>query len=707
MAKRSLRASTAGIRKAKQHFAARNWTQEFLAAEVGVKTRQPIWRFFAGQAIERFTFFEICTTLDLDWREIALEPPTESRLEVEAEEDANLTTTKLDLKVATLSLDDLVKTVRSQWHEKINHQCGTLQPLNVNRPVAIDKIYVDVCVYQQMDVQNFVDTSETESLTIEDIDISSLDKISQRKITGIEAAEKYSSLRLLGKPGSGKSTFLKYLAMQCNRERFAVGYVPILIMLRDFAASYLDNPQINFLEYIHQEFFTAGLSDPTVIMNLLQGGRILLMIDGLDEVGIEAENIVLNQVRRFFEKYYRNKFVVSCRTAIEKLALKGFTDIQMAPFNESQISTFTHKCFGEFGTFDGLDVQKNSSEFVEKMKLPENKRIRRLATTPLFLHLACSTFYRADKFATRQVEFFKQALDLLLGKWDEARGIQRDEVYAGFDLSKRISYACELAFETFTNGQYFFDEDLLEKFTVNFIKSQVDVSIDPEEIYQATDAVIRSLKSQYYHGLLSQRERGIFSFTYLALQEYLIARMIAVNCNIQPSEHCLDELISHISDPSWREIFLLTVSMISNADDLLRLMNQKIEEIVSQDSNLKYFLIGLNRKANLKQFLIGLDRKSQIDLTPNYAAWVKMLQKAIVTQQDSEKWKFSTAEKQALQSYADANQLLLDCLNSNCEVSPSIREEIEKKSSFGLCDLAQSHIDLNNYGGYGGALLPN
>jgi len=707
MAKRSLRASTAGIRKAKQHFAVRNWTQEFLAAEVGVKTRQPIWRFFAGQAIERFTFFEICTTLDLDWREIALEPPTESRLEAEEAEDANPTITNLEPEVASLSLDDLVKIVRSQWREKINHQCGTLQPLNINRPVAINKIYVDVDIYQQMGISNFVDTSETESLTIEDIDISSLDKISQRKITGMQAVEQYSSVRLLGKPGSGKSTFLKYLAMQCNRERFALSHVPILIMLRDFAASYLDNPQLNFLEYIHQEFFTAGLSDPTVIMNLLQGGRILLMIDGLDEVGIEAENIVLNQVRRFFEKYYKNKFVVSCRAAAEKLALKGFTDLQLAPFNEAQISTFIHKCFGEFGTLDGLDAQKNSSEFMEKLKLPENKRIRRLATTPLFLHLACSLFYRTDKFATRQVEFYKQALDLLLGKWDEARGIQRDEVYLGFDLSKRISYACGLAFETFKNGQYFFDEDVLEKFTLNFIKSQVVVSNDPEEIYQATNAVIRSHKSQYYHGLLSQRERGIFSFTYLALQEYLIARMIAVNCNIQSSESCFDELINHLSDPSWREIFLLTVSMISNVDDLLQLMNQKTEEMISQDSNLKYFLIGLNRKANLKQFLVGLDRKSQSDLPPNYAAWVEMLQQAIVTQQDSDKWKFSTAQKQALQNYADANQLLLDCLNSNCEVSPSIREEIEKKSCFGLCDLSQPYIDLNNYGSYGGSLLPN
>ncbi|WP_211167681.1 hypothetical protein [Pseudanabaena yagii] len=45
---------------------------------MGVKTRQPIWRFFAGKPIERYTFFEICARLDLDWQEIAYKPSLKS-----------------------------------------------------------------------------------------------------------------------------------------------------------------------------------------------------------------------------------------------------------------------------------------------------------------------------------------------------------------------------------------------------------------------------------------------------------------------------------------------------------------------------------------------------------------------------------------------------------------------------------------------------
>jgi len=51
MARRSLQASAQGIKKAKQAFLRKGWTQEYLAGEVGLETRQPIWKFFAGKPI--------------------------------------------------------------------------------------------------------------------------------------------------------------------------------------------------------------------------------------------------------------------------------------------------------------------------------------------------------------------------------------------------------------------------------------------------------------------------------------------------------------------------------------------------------------------------------------------------------------------------------------------------------------------------------
>ncbi len=77
MAKRSLQASPTGVKQAKKAFNNKGWTQENLAGEVNLKTRQPVWRFFTGRPIERYTFIEICSVLELDWREIAVNPPDE------------------------------------------------------------------------------------------------------------------------------------------------------------------------------------------------------------------------------------------------------------------------------------------------------------------------------------------------------------------------------------------------------------------------------------------------------------------------------------------------------------------------------------------------------------------------------------------------------------------------------------------------------
>ncbi len=608
MAKRSLRASPAGVKKAKQQFAFKGWTQEYLANEVGVKTRQPIWRFFAGQAIERYTFFEICTVLDLDWQEIALDPPAESV-------DYTANRSELDLLTASAGLDDLVRMVRSQRQEKINHQCGILQLLDIGRPVTIDQIYIDVNILEQIPSQQWLELSELETLEPEDIDRFGLGKIAERQISGMEVVEKYSKLRVLGKPGSGKSTFLKHLAIQCNHGKFAASQVPIFIPLRDFAESCKDNSQVSLLEFIHQEFLASDISDLAIIKKLLLEGRVLLLIDGMDEVSHQEEHPVLNEIRRFCEKYYKNQFVASCRTASQKLALKGFTDVEIAPFTEAQIAAFARKWFVEFSKTNATDGLENSLQFMEKLQLAENWRFRRLITTPLFLHLACSIFHRQAQFPIKQAEFYKQGMDLLLGKWDEAKGIERDRVYRGFLLPQKLKLLSQIASATFEQGKSFFAQDVIEQYIGDYMQNLPDASNDPEEIHQASEAVLRAIESQ--HGILAERARGIFSFSYLALQEYFTARKIVASHNLEALGQSLHGLVDHITDPHWREIFLLTTSMLRSADGLVQLMKHQIDALVAQDPYLQEFLTWASQKSqqNLTETKPATDRAFYLALT--------------------------------------------------------------------------------------------
>lgn len=62
-----------------------------------------------------------------------------------------------------------------------------------------------------------------------------LSQIAEARIPGLDAANRYSKLVILGKPGAGKTTFLKYLAMKCLDGQFQADRVPVFITLRDFA----------------------------------------------------------------------------------------------------------------------------------------------------------------------------------------------------------------------------------------------------------------------------------------------------------------------------------------------------------------------------------------------------------------------------------------------------------------------------------------
>lgn len=606
MAKRSLQASPDGIKKAKQAFERKGWTQEYFAGEIGIETRQPIWKFFAGKPVDRRVFSEICFHLDLEMEEIVA-IPEDAQIDVEkkAAEDKS-------------RVDAIVTKVRSHFGDKIQNQCGTLRLLDIARPVSLDHIYVDVNILEEITSQRWLEIDDLQGFPAEEFDRLGIGKVRRESIPGLQAVERYPKMMVLGKPGSGKTTFLQYLAIQCNQGNFQSDRVPILIRLKNFAEDATVECSFSLFNYINQEFQSCGISEQD-IETILSYGRGLILMDGLDEVPETASNQVIQQIRKISEKYYKNQLIITCRIAAQQYRFQGFTEVEIADFKPAQIQYFAKKWFVAVARNDPESGLEKASLFIEQMNLPENQQIRELATTPVLLNLACLVFQTKADFPVKRSDLYQQGLDLLLIRWDEARGVKRDDIYRNLSLPHKLELLSQLAVITFEQGEYFFEEIRLQQLITDYLRKLPATQSNQAALELDSLAVLKSIEVQ--HGLLVERARRIYSFSHLTFQEYFTARAIVIGTGMS-----LSQLVEHLHEKRWREVFLLTAQMLPDADQLLLLIKQQVNRLVCAEMVLDSVKLTPSAMAlddNLTKFLNWIESKSLEIYTPYKPAAVR------------------------------------------------------------------------------------
>jgi predicted NACHT family NTPase len=636
MVKRSLKASTLGIEQAKKAFERKGWTQEYLAGEVGLETRQSIWKFFKGQPVERHIFIDICLSLDLDWQEIAgLNSDTVSLAKREV--------SGVEKQTLASDVEMLVAQARSRLATPILAQCGTLRLLDTAQPVALDDIYINVQILEQLSRQQWLDVSDLQADPMASFDRLGSFPTSQTTVSALDAIATHPKLMVMGKPGAGKTTFLQKVALQCVRGELPLARLPIFIQLRNLAEETSANSatigdDLDLLNYINWKFGDFGISVRQV-ETLLKHGKVLLLLDGLDEVRSEYTNTLLKQIAKFTETYYQNQFIITCRFAAQPYRFPGFTEVEIADFNQEQIEAFAKKWFVAAAKHDEEEGINLATQFIDKLKLPENQPIRELARTPILLTLMASVFQAKADFPKKRSKLYEAGLDILLVRWDEARLIQRDEVYRRLSLPRKIKLLSHIAAATFEQGNYFFEQSEIEQLVADYLTTLPGASSDPETLRLDSEAVLKAIEAQ--HGLLVERARGVYSFSHLTFQEYFTARQIVASPDESTLCEALQRLSAHITQPQWREVFLLTVGLLRNAEPLLRLMKQQIDALVAADRKLQEFLDGINQKccslatdyepAAVRAFYftlfldrdlglaVALDRNLARDLTPELA----------------------------------------------------------------------------------------
>jgi predicted NACHT family NTPase len=609
---RSLKASIEGLKIVKSVLGTKYISQQSLAMAVGC-SRQVVGQFSRGGSVEIGLFQDICAKLDLKWLEIA-------ELEVDAQSS-----------IQDVDLDSLVREVRSKVSASIQKRCGTMRVLDMEQPITIDSIYTSVNILEKISRNQRRSIDELlDGRGVKNFDRFTLGAVRQERIPALKAVERHKKLLILGKPGAGKTTFLKWLALQCNGGRIHPNRVPFFITLKEFAEI---EGQPDLLSFIAKQLTECGVENGAEVgAKILQAGRAIVLLDSLDEVKAQDHDRVLNIIRQTVEKFDASQFMITCRIAAKEYIFEQFTDVEISDFDNEQIADFAHKWF------QPKDPIK-ANEFPKELKA--NPRLQELATNPLLLTLLCLVFEEAGQFPANRAELYKEGLDVLLKKWDAKRNIKREDVYKQLSLQRKEDLLSQVAYNAFERSDYFFKQGFVEEQIRDYIRNLPNASNNPETLQLDSEAVLNSIAAQ--HGLLVERARGIYSFSHLTFHEYFTARWF-----MKKADGDFGALISHVTDKQWREVFLLTVGMLQSADKLVLGMKREINSLLAQDEKLQE-LLGRNID-------IDIDIARVFDLDQNID---------------------SKYQEKLLQQYYDANKLLVDCLNSDCYVSREVRAEIE------------------------------
>jgi formylglycine-generating enzyme required for sulfatase activity len=429
----------------------------------------------------------------------------------------------------------------------------------------------------------------------------------ERRLSALAHLDREARLVLLGDPGSGKSTFVNFVALcmaggaldrpEANLERLREplpqdeeerrrdeqepepqpwqhgALLPVRVVLRDFAARGLPPAgqpadADTLWAFIETELGEALAEFAPHLKRHLHEEGGLLLLDGLDEVPAaeERRGQIKEAVEDFAAKFPRCRILVTSRTYAyqrQEWRLAGFSEAVLAPFERGQIERFVERWYAHIAGVRNLDPDdaQGRAELL-KRAINSSDRLQGLAARPLLLTLMASLHaWRGGSLPEKREELYADTVDLLLDWWESQRVVRdsRGEIeliqpslaeWLKVDRMKVRSLLNRLAYEVHAvqpgdgAGGLSGTADVEEK---QLVTGLLALSQNPDV---KPKRLVEYLSQRA--GLLVPRGVGIYTFPHRTFQEYLAA------CHLTGDEYPDKVAGLAKAEPNrWREVTLL------------------------------------------------------------------------------------------------------------------------------------------------------
>lgn len=603
---RSLKLSIDGKRQVDLVLTGKAWRDAELAEAIEA-SEQTAEKFRLGRKVDRKYFVKFCKALGIDWATVAESEslpapnsggaePVEKIISTTAEnlqqnsndaqgvqvQGSETTIVGQTVNVYQGSAQEVTavpssalatvdeEKIRQHCREKILRNYSKIRLLS-GQEIGVDQLYVDVWLLDRSP-RTFQRSADKmlETFDLRNDRLGLGDRIQRNP--GFDIANRDSKLLILGKPGSGKTTFLKHLAVDWCNGKFRPNLIAIFIEFRQIC-----DGKWSLLDEIGKE---VQIQDKEQVEVLLKNGKLLIVMDGFDEVPTQSlRTQVQNQLRQVAKDYSKNCFIMTCRTQIMQGIPDGFASVEVADFNINQVQGFVYNWF-RANNQNELEIEAQWQNF--KLAIDNNLALQELTVTPVLLGLIILVLQDEGEIPAQAGLLYERGVRLLLQKWNNDKAIGSWEIgtasYRKLDVEQKEKLLIEIAARKFENPKNFvlFNQDDLLKQISQYL-SLVNQSDSIE--------VLKAIESQ--HGLLVERADELWSFSHLTFQEYFTTKWLLKLSS--------KELSEKIGNQQWQGVVEQLVKAQGQSDRLLKHIKQAIDYSISDDS-LQKFLSWIKEK---------------------------------------------------------------------------------------------------------------
>lgn len=391
------------------------------------------------------------------------------------------------------------------------------------------------------------------------------------------------SALITGPAGQGKSIFLRKL---CYNEYKKGEYFPVFISLRTLKGKQ-PSEHCNFLLYqlIFEQCQLMGLFPSeveldkrlvTIIDKILDSGKLILLLDGFDELLEADQEVCANEFNTLHQKFLDLKLFLTSRPEAEKVYKTPF----MATFRIKPLEQSTAKL-----------MIKKYSESPQQSKLlidaiKEHDYALQLFTTPLLITIMVIVYKSIQKIPESLSEFYEYAIIVLLSRHDGTK--------PGFERERESNLSDPLFCKVFNAFCYITARDnklsLTQTDLVDYSKEALKKAILDIELAVGYASDINKITN------LLVKDGINYVFVHKTIQEYFSAKYV-----------------SSLTDENAKTFYQLVFSK----KDLMSKWSQQLTYLkyIDQYRFTKFFL--LKNAERIKLLCIDVS-ESKIDLSPNF-----------------------------------------------------------------------------------------